>query len=131
MASTLQTSAVTAPLERQFGQMPGLTQMASTSSGGASYKLGDNHYFLDWTAGTGLRSGFANTDHLPAYWQWNAAVSHEWAQSAVGALNLRLTVVNLLDRVYELRDGTGIGVGAPQYGQRRTFYVSVSHPFGA
>ncbi len=30
------TSAITAPLERQFGQMPGLTQMTSTSSGGAS-----------------------------------------------------------------------------------------------
>ncbi|GGJ86066.1 MdtB/MuxB family multidrug efflux RND transporter permease subunit [Pseudomonas matsuisoli] len=30
------TSAVTAPLERQFGQMPGLEQMASSSSGGAS-----------------------------------------------------------------------------------------------
>jgi len=30
------TSAVTAPLEKQFGQMPGLSQMASTSSGGAS-----------------------------------------------------------------------------------------------
>jgi len=30
------TSIVTAPLERQFGQMPGLTQMTSTSSGGAS-----------------------------------------------------------------------------------------------
>ncbi|SDK23564.1 MdtB/MuxB family multidrug efflux RND transporter permease subunit [Pseudomonas indica] len=30
------TSAVTAPLERQFGQMPGLKQMSSTSSGGAS-----------------------------------------------------------------------------------------------
>ncbi len=30
------TASVTAPLERQFGQMPGLTQMASTSSGGAS-----------------------------------------------------------------------------------------------
>ena len=29
-------SAVTAPLERQFGQMPGLAQMSSTSSGGAS-----------------------------------------------------------------------------------------------
>lgn len=29
-------SAVTAPLERQFGQMPGLEQMSSTSSGGAS-----------------------------------------------------------------------------------------------
>ncbi|MCQ4297425.1 MdtB/MuxB family multidrug efflux RND transporter permease subunit [Pseudomonas stutzeri] len=30
------TSAVTAPLERQFGQMPGLAQLSSTSSGGAS-----------------------------------------------------------------------------------------------
>jgi multidrug efflux pump len=30
------TSAITAPLEKQFGQMPGLDQMASTSSGGAS-----------------------------------------------------------------------------------------------
>ena len=30
------TSSVTAPLERQFGQLPGLNQMTSTSSGGAS-----------------------------------------------------------------------------------------------
>src|SRR5580704_9264143 len=30
------TSAVTAPLERQFGEMPGLSQMTSASSGGAS-----------------------------------------------------------------------------------------------
>ena len=30
------TSSVTAPLERQFGQMPGLNQISSTSSGGAS-----------------------------------------------------------------------------------------------
>jgi len=30
------TSYITAPLERQFGQMPGLNQMSSTSSGGAS-----------------------------------------------------------------------------------------------
>jgi multidrug efflux pump len=30
------TSVITSPLERQFGQMPGLTQMSSTSSGGAS-----------------------------------------------------------------------------------------------
>ena len=29
-------SAITAPLERQFGQLPGLNQMTSTSSGGAS-----------------------------------------------------------------------------------------------
>ncbi len=30
------TSSITAPLERQFGQMPGLRQMSSSSSGGAS-----------------------------------------------------------------------------------------------
>ncbi|MBS0393417.1 MAG: efflux RND transporter permease subunit, partial [Proteobacteria bacterium] len=30
------TSSITAPLERQFGQVPGLLQMSSTSSGGAS-----------------------------------------------------------------------------------------------
>ena len=30
------TSSITAPLERQFGQMPGLNQMSSISSGGAS-----------------------------------------------------------------------------------------------
>src|SRR3954465_8520531 len=30
------TSSITAPLERQFGQMPGLNQMTSASSGGAS-----------------------------------------------------------------------------------------------
>ena len=30
------TSSITAPLERQFGQMPGLNQMSSTNSGGAS-----------------------------------------------------------------------------------------------
>lgn len=32
----IMTSSVTAPLERQFGQMPGLNQMLSTSSSGAS-----------------------------------------------------------------------------------------------
>jgi len=30
------TASITAPLERQFGQMPGLAQMSSSSSGGAS-----------------------------------------------------------------------------------------------
>ena len=32
----IMATTITAPLERQFGQMPGLTQMSSTSSGGAS-----------------------------------------------------------------------------------------------
>lgn len=35
-SAEVMTSAITAPLERQFGQMPGLKQMSSYSSGGAS-----------------------------------------------------------------------------------------------
>jgi outer membrane receptor protein involved in Fe transport len=47
----------------------------------------------------------------------------------LGKLDTRLAVVNLFDRIYQLRDGSGIGVGAPQYGLRRSLYVSVSKPF--
>jgi hypothetical protein len=36
-------------------------------------------------------------------------------------------VVNLFDKIYELRDG--IGVGAPQFGQRRGFYGTVAYDF--
>jgi len=35
-SSDVMATSVTAPLERQFGQMPGLTQMTSASSGGSS-----------------------------------------------------------------------------------------------
>ena len=42
---------------------------------------------------------------------------------------LRLDVVNLFDRTYQLRDGSGIGVGAPQYGLRRTIMCGISERF--
>ena len=44
-------------------------------------------------------------------------------------LRLRLDAVNLLDQVYELRDGSGIGVGAPQFGQRRGLYGGLTLAF--
>jgi outer membrane receptor for ferrienterochelin and colicins len=31
--------------------------------------------------------------------------------------------------VYEIRDGTGIGVGAPQYGPRRGLFLGVTQSF--
>ena len=34
----------------------------------------------------------------------------------------RFDVVNLFDQVYQLRDGSGIGVGAAQYGPRRGYF---------
>jgi hypothetical protein len=39
-------------------------------------------------------------------------------------------MLNLLDRVYELRDGSGVGVGAPQWGARRTIYIGLGRHFG-
>jgi hypothetical protein len=39
---------------------------------------------------------------------------------------LRFDVVNVFDKVYEIRDGSGIGVFAPQFGPRRGFYVGIS-----
>jgi hypothetical protein len=42
---------------------------------------------------------------------------------------VRVSLLNVLDRSFELRDGSGIGVGAPQYGPRRTVYVGLSKPF--
>lgn len=44
----------------------------------------------------------------------------------MGAFKVRFDVVNLFDQVYEFRDGSGIGVGARQFGARRGFYGGVS-----
>jgi len=41
----------------------------------------------------------------------------------------RFDVVNLFDKIYKLRDGRGIGVGAPQFGQRRGFYGTIAYDF--
>ena len=38
----------------------------------------------------------------------------------------RLDILNIFDRQYQIRDGSGIGVGAPQWGQRRGVFVGVS-----
>ncbi len=44
-------------------------------------------------------------------------------------VTVRFDVVNLFDTVYLIRDGSGIGVFAPQYGPRRGFFVGVSKKF--
>jgi outer membrane receptor protein involved in Fe transport len=76
--------------------------------------------------GSGLRSGDFNSSHLPSYYQINAGISHEYQVPWGKPFTLRFDVVNLLDQVYELRDGSGIGVFAPQFGPRRTYLVGLS-----
>jgi len=76
--------------------------------------------------GSGMRRGFANTEHVPAYTQVNLGVSREFAVPGAKPITLRFDIVNLFDTIYEIRDGTGIGVFAPQFGPRRGFFVGLS-----
>ncbi|MDB5989980.1 MAG: TonB-dependent siderophore receptor [Herbaspirillum sp.] len=100
-----------------------------TASAGASYQQGATLYSADALLGTGLRSGFANTDHLPTYTEFNVGVSHTFNDSFAGKVNVRLSVINLFDKVYEIRDGSGVGVGQPQFGQRRGMYLAMTKSF--
>ncbi len=100
-----------------------------TASAGVSYRYSGTTYTSDVLFGTGLRNGFANTEHLPAYWQMNVGAARDFNVPTLGKFKTRLTVLNIFDRSYQLRDGTGIGVGAPQFAPRRTFLLSVSKPF--
>ena len=101
-----------------------------SASTGASYEVSDSTTVGgDVLYGSGLRRGFANTGHLPGFTQVNASVSHSFNVGGIGKFDVRLSALNLFDRSYELRDGSGIGVGAPQFAPRRTIYVALSKPF--
>ena len=102
------------------------------SSGGISYALDERtHVGADYLFGSGLRKDGAvpNGNHLPAYFELNLSVARDFAFDRFGDLHAQLAVINALDRTYELRDGSGIGVGAPQFGPRRGVYLSLQKDF--
>jgi outer membrane receptor protein involved in Fe transport len=97
-----------------------------TGSAGASYVWNGTLLSADMFLGSGLRDGFANLGTVPAYAQVNLGVSHDFKWNAQEKpLSVRFDVINLFDSIYEIRDGPGIGVFAPQYGPRRGFYLSL------
>ncbi|MDB5632465.1 MAG: TonB-dependent receptor [Tardiphaga sp.] len=101
-----------------------------TASAGASYLWKDTRFSASMIYGSGLRSGFANTDSLPSYTQVNLGVSHDFFVVAPNKpTTLRLDLINAFDTVYQIRDGSGIGVFAPQYGPRRGLYAGISQKF--
>ena len=104
-----------------------------TLSGGANYKFGDSKVSTDFLYGSGLRKtpagGAPNSAAVPRYTTVNTAFTHDWKKTSVGDVQARLAVINLFDKSYLLRDGTGINVGAPQYGARRTLYAGLSTAF--
>jgi outer membrane receptor for ferrienterochelin and colicins len=108
-----------------------------TASGGVSYAWLGTRYSADFIFNTGLResltladgSTIPNGDHTPSYTQVNVGASHEFHFASSGPLTVQFAIVNLFDRVYEIRSGTGIGVFAPQYGQRRGLFGGLAWEF--
>ncbi|HEX4055901.1 MAG TPA: TonB-dependent receptor [Tepidisphaeraceae bacterium] len=106
-------------------------QSEYTASAGVSYQWTNDEVYLDFLYGSGLRSGFANDMSEPQYYPINIGYEHAFhpGGSRHEIIKLRFDVLNLLDESYQIRSGTGIGVGAPQYGQRRTFYMGLAYQF--
>jgi outer membrane receptor protein involved in Fe transport len=101
-----------------------------TASAGVSYDVrAGTTLGLDSLYGSGLRKGFANTETLPAYVTFNASIEQKLDLIPHNETAVRFSVINLLDSTYELRDGTGIGVGAPQWGARRGFFAALIQKF--
>jgi len=117
-----------------------------TGSGRVAYRWTDSNTWLDGTTasatfiyGSGLRTDLQNPDgtvvpngaHLPSYWQVNTGVSHEFANGWNGLpVTVRFDVVNVADYIYQIRNGSGIGVFASQYGPRRGYYFGISQKIG-
>lgn len=100
-----------------------------TASFGGSYTLRKTTFTMDGTVGSGLRDGFANTGKVPLYAQFNFAVLQHFNVPMIGKVDARLVLVNAFGRTYELRDGSGIGVYAPQYGPYRAVYAGITKYF--
>jgi outer membrane receptor protein involved in Fe transport len=103
-----------------------------SASAGASYRWDKTLITANMIYGSGLRSGFANMEHNPPYTTVNLGIAHEftWSDAAnAKSATVRFDIVNVFDQIYELRDGTGIGVFAPQFGARRGFFAGLSQKF--
>lgn len=112
-----------------------------TASGGVSYLWQGTRFSADFLFGSGLRAELAlppgettaygggsipNGVSLPVYTQVNVGATHTFHPASIGPLTARADIVNLTDEVYQIRNGTGVGVGAPQFGPRRGFFIGLS-----
>ncbi|MGA3004898.1 MAG: TonB-dependent receptor [Acetobacteraceae bacterium] len=104
-----------------------------SSSAGAAYTFNlDSEYrtrvSFDLLYQSGLRAStptVPNGAELPDYVTANLSVVQRFGPR----VEARLDLLNLADASYEIRNGTGVGVGAPQYGIRRTILAGVTMKF--
>ena len=114
---------------------------ALTGSFGASYHWKDAwgaaRTYVDATYGSGLRTDsmapdgtvIPNGGTVPSYYTLSVGGEQSFKAGGRRAWTVRLDILNLTDNAYELRDGSGVGVNAPQYGMRRGVFGSVSCSF--
>ena len=107
-----------------------------TGSAGAAYIFNmDSDYATRVSAdvlyGNGLRTSLVtpNDTALPSYATLNLSVTQKLPISASKGTQIRFDAINVTDNTYLLRDGAGVGVGSPQYGMRRSFFVTLSQKF--
>ena len=98
-----------------------------TGSAGTAYRWDQTLFSINMKYGSGLRSGFANMDNQEPYVTFNLGIAHDYEVfQGAKPTTVRFDIVNLFDKIYEIRDGSGIGVFAPQFGARRGFFAGVS-----
>ena len=100
-----------------------------TESAGIAYNLYGFLLSLSQIYGSGLRSGFANTGNLPTYFQFNFGLTKLLTVFKDDDFQARFDIINMFDHSILIRDGSGIGVGAAQYGPRLTFYGGLKWNF--
>jgi len=85
----------------------------------------------DFIYGNGLRKTVVNPNDssVPAYAVLNLSAAQRVPIKGTRGATVRFDVLNVFDNNYEIRDGTGVGVGAPQFGMRRAFLVTLNQKF--
>jgi outer membrane receptor protein involved in Fe transport len=104
-----------------------------TASAGIAYTFPTTmtRVSTDLIYGSGLRADgdHPNGNSLPDYHQVNLSIVQKIDIGWWRGGEMRVDVINLLDEVYQIRNGTGVGVGAPQFGPRRTILAGLTQHF--
>jgi len=102
-----------------------------TASAGASYVWLGTRFSLDFLAASGLRRTVVhpNDSTVRPYQVANVSISRKFNWPAFGPLEARLDVKNLWDERYQIRDGSGLGVFAPQWGLRNGVFAGIRKEF--
>lgn len=102
-----------------------------TASAGLSYLWRGTRVSLDLLVGSGLRRTVHHPNDAtnPPYQQLDFGITHRFTLPAIGNMEARFDVINVLGQDYVLRDGTGVGIFAKQFGPPRGFFGGVKKEF--